>query len=82
VKEEKPPKGKDAVEWFLAANETVTSPKEAYEYAGYCLQRWKIERFHYVLKRGCGIENLQEHRQNHNIYPDVLNYRGDDTELT
>jgi hypothetical protein len=24
------------------------------------MQRWKIERFHYVLKSGCGIEKLQE----------------------
>jgi hypothetical protein len=23
---------------------------------GYYMQRWKIERFHYVLKSGCGIE--------------------------
>jgi hypothetical protein len=24
------------------------------------MQRWKIERFHYVLKSGCSIEKLQE----------------------
>jgi hypothetical protein len=24
------------------------------------MQRWKIERFHYVLKSGCAIEKLQE----------------------
>jgi hypothetical protein len=27
---------------------------------GYYIQRWKIERFHYVLKSGCEIEELQE----------------------
>jgi hypothetical protein len=27
---------------------------------GYSIQRWKIERFHYVLKSGCAIEKLQE----------------------
>jgi hypothetical protein len=24
------------------------------------MRRWKIERFHYVLKSGCAIEKLQE----------------------
>ncbi|MDR2408331.1 MAG: transposase [Bacteroidales bacterium] len=38
----------------------MDTPEEAYEYVGYYLQRWKIERFHYVLKSGCGIEKLQE----------------------
>jgi hypothetical protein len=41
-------------------SEPVDTPEEAYEYVGYYLQRWKIERFHYVLKSGCGIEKLQE----------------------
>jgi hypothetical protein len=60
VKEEKPPKGKEPIEWFLAAGEPVNRPEEAYEYVGYYIQRWKIERFHYVLKSGCAIEKLQE----------------------
>jgi hypothetical protein len=60
VKEEKPPKGKEPIEWFLATSEPVNSACEAYEYVGYYIQRWKIERFHYVLKSGCGIEKLQE----------------------
>jgi hypothetical protein len=34
--------------------------EEAYEYGGYFMPRWKIERFHYVLKSGCGIEKLHE----------------------
>jgi hypothetical protein len=60
VKEERPPKGKEGVEWFLVTGEPVTGFGEAYEYVGYYMQRWKIERFHYVLKSGCGIEKLQE----------------------
>jgi hypothetical protein len=60
VKEEHPPKGTRPIEWFLAITEPVTTPEEAYENAGYYLQRWKIERFHYVLKSGCAIEKLQE----------------------
>jgi hypothetical protein len=60
VKEERPPKGKAPIEWFLATTEPVASPEEAYEYVGYYIQRWKTERFHYVLKSGCAIEKLQE----------------------
>ncbi|GHV87637.1 hypothetical protein AGMMS50255_9330 [Spirochaetia bacterium] len=60
VKEEHPPKGKAPIEWFLATTEPVTTPEEAYEKVGYYIQRWKIERFHYVLKSGCAIEKLQE----------------------
>ncbi|MDR1447087.1 MAG: hypothetical protein LBI90_09360 [Treponema sp.] len=41
-------------------SEAVHTAEEAYEYAGYYMQRWKIERFHYVLKSGCAIEKLQE----------------------
>jgi hypothetical protein len=60
VKEEHPPKGHEPIEWFLMTSEPVSTDEEAYEYVGYYMQRWKIERFHYVLKSGCGIEKLQE----------------------
>jgi hypothetical protein len=60
AKEEHPPKGNKPIEWFLATSCPVTSPEEAYEYIGYYIQRWKIERFHYVLKSGCAIEKIQE----------------------
>jgi len=60
VKEENPPKGVDAIEWFLITNELVKTVEEAYELVLYYTQRWKIERFHYVLKSGCAVEKLQE----------------------
>jgi hypothetical protein len=60
VKEERPPKGKEPIEWFLMTNEPVNTVEEAYEYARYYARRWKIERFHYALKSGRGIEKLQE----------------------
>jgi hypothetical protein len=41
-------------------SEVVESCQAAYELVGYYIQRWKIERFHYVLKSGCEIEELQE----------------------
>jgi hypothetical protein len=60
VKEENPPKGIEAIAWFLMTTEEVESCEAAYEIVGYYIQRWKIERFHYVLKNGCKIEELQE----------------------
>ncbi|GHV22891.1 IS4 family transposase [Spirochaetia bacterium] len=60
VKEEKPPAGIEAIEWFLMTNGEVVSDEAAYEKVEYYIRRWKIERFHYVLKSGCKIEKLQE----------------------
>jgi hypothetical protein len=60
VKEENAPKGCDPIEWFLMTNESVESWEDAYEKVGYYIQRWKIERFHFVLKSGCRVEKLQE----------------------
>ena len=60
AKEENPPKGAEAIEWFLMTNEPVETVREAYERVYYYTQRWKIERFHYVLKSGCAVEKLQE----------------------
>ena len=60
AKEECPPKGLEAIEWFLMTNESVETIVAAYERIQYYMQRWKIERFHYVLKSGCAVEKLQE----------------------
>jgi hypothetical protein len=60
VKEEKPSAGKEPVEWFLMTGEPITSPEEAYEYVGYYVYCWKIERFHYVLKSEYTVEKLQD----------------------
>jgi len=60
AKEERPPKGVEPIEWFLITNEPVRTVETAYEKVCYYTQRWKIERFHYVLKSGCTVEKLQE----------------------
>jgi hypothetical protein len=60
VREKEPPKGLEPIEWFLMTNEEVNSCAQAFEKVQYYVQRWKIERFHYVLKSGCAIEKLQE----------------------
>jgi len=41
-------------------NEPVETVEAAYEKVYYYTPRWKIERFHYVLKSGCAVEKLQE----------------------
>jgi IS4 transposase len=44
----------------MVTRERIDTLEEAYEYAGYYMQRWEIERFQYVLKSGCAVEKLQE----------------------
>ena len=60
VKEELRNKTKEPLEWFLITNENIENADAAYEKAKWYMQRWKIERFHYVLKSGCTVEKLQE----------------------
>lgn len=60
AKEEKPPKGIEPIEWFLMTNEQIENIEAVYERICYYSHRWKIERFHYVLKSGCNVEKLQQ----------------------
>jgi hypothetical protein len=60
VKEERPTQGLEPRAWFLMTNDEVNSVEQALEKVRYYVQRWKIERFHQVLKSGCAIEKLQE----------------------
>lgn len=60
VKEIDPPEGMEPIEWFLLTNLSVTTVDEAMEKVKWYVHRWKIERFHYILKSGCDIEELQE----------------------
>jgi hypothetical protein len=50
----------EPVAWFLMTNGAVDSFESAYDKVCWYTQRWKIERFHYVLKSGCAVEKLQE----------------------
>lgn len=49
----------NGLEWFLLTNQPVSNAKEAEKQIQNYVQRWKIERFHYVLKSGCRIEEKQ-----------------------
>jgi hypothetical protein len=60
VKEINEPEGTNPIEWFLITNDETSSFELSLEKVKWYIQRWKIERFHYVLKIGCEIEELQE----------------------
>lgn len=60
VKEINPPADvKEPVEWILFTSLPVKSPEDALRVIGYYKLRWRIETFHYVLKQGCAVEDLQ-----------------------
>jgi hypothetical protein len=60
ISEEQPPDGIEPIKWLLATNESVVDANDAMKISGYYIQRWKIERFHYVMKSGCQIEKIQQ----------------------
>ena len=64
---------KEPIEWILMTNEAISSYEEAFIFVNYYIQRWKIERFHYVLKSGCNIEKIQQ-RDVEKIIPLILMY--------
>ena len=60
VKERQMDEAIEPTEWILATNEEISNVEEAVEKIEYYMQRWKIERFHYVLKSSCNIEKIQQ----------------------
>ena len=59
AREDNPPSGFDAIEWILLSTFPVTDSKTALDMVLFYTYRWLIERFHYVLKSGLGVEHLQ-----------------------
>ncbi len=59
VQELRPPGGVEPIEWYLVSSMEITNLDEAVEKVNWYIQRWKIERFHYILKSGCNIEKRQ-----------------------
>ena len=58
--EESPPEGvKVPVEWVLLTTMNLPDSKSCLAQVEYYSYRWRIERFHYVLKSGCTFEKLQ-----------------------
>ena len=50
---------KDGIHWKLLTTLDIKNAEEAKQCMRWYSYRWLIERFHYVLKSGCGIEALQ-----------------------
>ena len=59
AEEENPPPGEKAVSWLLLTTLPVLNYTDACDCLEKYAYRWLIERYHYVLKSGCGVEELQ-----------------------
>lgn len=59
VRELAPPEGAEAVEWLLLTTLPASTLQEALQCLTWYTYRWRIERYHYILKSGCRIEKLQ-----------------------
>jgi hypothetical protein len=57
--EENPPAGVQPISWLLLTTLTVDCFEEAVRCVRWYSYRWLIERYHYVLKSGCRLEQLQ-----------------------
>lgn len=59
VLEQNPPDGVDPIHWILVTNLPVESIADAQQIVRFYSHRWLVERFHYVLKSGCRMEQSQ-----------------------
>lgn len=53
------PEGQEPIEWRLLTTLLVVSAEDARNCVHWYAKRWTIERYHYTLKSGCKIEELQ-----------------------
>jgi Transposase DNA-binding/Transposase Tn5 dimerisation domain len=59
AREENPPDGIDPIEWLLLTTLAVGCFEDAVQCIRWYCYRWLIERYHFVLKSGCRVEELQ-----------------------
>lgn len=59
IEEPHPPQGVDGLCWLLLTTCPITTFEEARQCAQWYSYRWLIERYHFVLKSGCRLEDLQ-----------------------
>jgi len=57
--EDNPPPGVEPVCWLLLTTLTISCFEDVVECLRWYSYRWLIERYHYVLKSGCRLEQLQ-----------------------
>lgn len=58
IREESPPEGQKAVEWFLLTTLSINSLEDAIECVRWYRLRWRIEDWHRTLKSGCNVEKI------------------------
>lgn len=63
VFEPNPPEGERSIHWLLLTSIPVETKEQALEQVRWYTYRWLIERFHFVLKSGCKIEERQLRQQ-------------------
>lgn len=56
IEERNPPAGQKPLCWLLLTTRTVASWEDALQIITFYTLRWRVERFHFVLKSGCRIE--------------------------
>lgn len=59
VREENATGANEPLEWKLISSMPVESAEMAMELVRWYSYRWRIERFHYIVKSGCQLEYLQ-----------------------
>jgi hypothetical protein len=59
AEEEEPQEGHAPVGWLLLTTKPVKNAQDALERVRWYTRRWLIERYHFVLKSGCRLEQLQ-----------------------
>lgn len=59
VEETAPPAGVRPLRWWLWTTLPVATLADAEQVVAHYRHRWLIERYHFVLKSGCGVEQLQ-----------------------
>jgi hypothetical protein len=59
VCEQDTPEGQEPIEWVLLCTLPIENAQQALQMVEHYCKRWIIERMHYVLKSGLGVEKLQ-----------------------
>jgi len=62
IREMRPPDGVEGLEWLLLTTLEVLDFDQACQIIRYYTLRWLVERFHFVLKSGCALEDRQFRR--------------------
>jgi hypothetical protein len=59
AEEEDPPAGQGPVRWWLLTTLPIATLADAVQAVRRYARRWLVERYHFVLKSGCQVEELQ-----------------------